>query len=227
MHGLIIIAVIGLVIGFGIFGHLQNQRRRKQLSAWAQANQLQFDAGRDGLMADGLPHFSCLHEGSQRYAYNIMRGSIKGQQTLAFDYHYATYSTDSKGRRRTNHHHFSALVLHTNLMLRPLFIRPERFLDRITEFFGYDDIDFESAQFSEEFYVKSPDRRWAFDVIHQRTMEFLLSSPRFTLQLAGHDFIVYRAKRFRPQEFDEAYKLAAGVLNRLPASLVRELQGAL
>ena len=43
------------------------------------------------------------------------------------------------------------------------------------EFFGHDDIDFESAEFSRNFYVKSSDRKWAFDILHARAMEFLLA----------------------------------------------------
>ena len=60
------------------------------------------------------------------------------------------------------------------------------------EFFGFDDIDFESDEFSREFCVKAADRRWAFDVIHQATMEFLLAAPRFTIELAGPRVMAYR-----------------------------------
>ena len=40
------------------------------------------------------------------------------------------------------------------------------------------EIEFESTEFSKEFHVKSPDRRWAFDVLSQATMEFLLALPQ-------------------------------------------------
>jgi len=118
-----------------------------------------------------------------------MEGTWSDRHLLAFDYHYETHSTDSKGHRRTNHHHFSAVILASALPLKPLFIRAEGFFDKLTEFVGFDDIDFESAEFSRKFYVKAKDRRWAYDVIHARTMEFLLSMPRFTIQFDRNNVI--------------------------------------
>ena len=120
---------------------------------------------------------------------------LNSRRIWAFDYHYETYSSSKHGRR-TNHHYFSAVIIAPNMLLKPLFIRPEHFLDKVTEFFGYDDIDFESAEFSRKFYVKSPDKKWAYDVIGQPTMEFLLAAPRFTLQFAGGGVIACHGQTF-------------------------------
>ena len=55
-----------------------------------------------------------------------------------------------------------------------LLIRPEGVFDKMAGAFGFDDIDFESAEFSRQFYVKSPDRRFAYDVVNAGMMDFLL-----------------------------------------------------
>ncbi len=136
-----------------------------------------------------------------------MHGTWQGYRILGFDYHYQTYSY-SKNGRQTHHHYFSAAILQSPVPLKPLFIRPEGFLDRVAEFLGFDDIDFESLEFSRRFYVKSPDRRWAYDVIHQRTMEFLLASPPFTVQFDRASVIVYRDRIFSPAEFEAAAEVA-------------------
>lgn len=92
----------------------------------------------------------------------------------------------------------------------------------MTEFFGVDDIDFESAQFSREFRVKSPDKKWAYDVLHQRTMEFLLSNPRFSIEFDTEHVICWRNRRFNLQTRESAIGVAEGILDRLPEYLIRE-----
>ena len=221
------VLIIGLFIlvaaAIGVYGYYRREQRRKELAAWAETRGLQFDPGRYWDMDESYPAFSCLKEGNRRYAYNVMGGKRNDRVLLAFDYHYETYSTNSKGHRQTHHHYFSAIIVETGLPLKSLVIRPEGFFDRITEFFGFDDIDFESAEFSRKFYVKSPDKRWAYDVIHQETMEFLLSSPTYTLEIDGPRVIAFRKSTFSTREFDEAIQLIEGVLDRIPQSVLQEL----
>ena len=142
------------------------------------------------------------------------------------DYHYETYSTDSKGRRTTHHHYFSAVVVETAPSLKPLFIRGESFFDKIGEFMGFDDIDFELAEFSSSFHVTAPDKRWAFDVLHQEAMEFLLNSPRFALEFHGGRVVAYRNNTFSTADFESALEVVSGLIDRLPRSVLRELQGS-
>ena len=225
MQPLIFFIFAAFVVVMIVLGAMQSARRRKQLAAWADENGWWFSEERDPYYDERYTAFDCLRQGSNRYGYNIIRGERHGRGFDAFDYHYETYSTDKKGRRQTHHHHFSAVILETQLPMKPLFIRSEGFFDKVTEFFGYDDIDFESAEFSRSFYVKSPDKKWAFDVIHQATMEFMLASPRYTLQFVGPYVIVFTGRRFDIEQFTGAMDLAGGILDRLPEYLIRELKG--
>jgi hypothetical protein len=218
----LIIGLVVLVIAIAVGSWVVGERRRRALAAWGLANGLAFSRERLPGLDARYPQFECLCRGENRYAYNTLTGAWKGRPCLAFDYHYETHSTNSKGNRQTHHHHFSAAILDSRCPLKPLFIRPERFFDKITEFFGFDDIDFESAEFSRAFFVKAPDRKWAYDVIHPRTMEFLLAMPRFNLQLAPAGAIASRGSPFRPPEFAQAVELAAGILDRLPAYVVEQ-----
>ena len=156
----------------------------------------------------------------------MLAGPERGRQVRGFDYHYETYSTDKDGGRTTHHHYFSALVFELDVYVKPLLIRSETFFDKIGEFFGADDIDFESDRFSREFFVKSPDRRWAFDVIGQSTMEFLLAAPRFTIQFGGLHVIAFRDALFEPVEFEQACQVLGGILDRIPPEVLRKLKGA-
>lgn len=222
---LIFVGIIILAIAGAIYNYYAAKRRREELRKFSRRMGLTFTPGKDYYMDNRFGLFKCLCEGSRRYAHNTMTGQLNGREIVAFDYHYETYSRDSKGRRQTHHHYFSALILNTALPLKPLFIRPEGFFDKVTEFFGYDDIDFELNEFSNKFYVKAADRKWAFDVIHQETMEFLLNCPSFTLDFQGPFVMAYRKSRFSPQEFEEAFQVTEGVIDRLPQYLIKELQG--
>ncbi len=115
-------------------------------------------------------------------------------------------ATSSGKSTQTTTYRFSYLIVHLPWHGLPdLLIRRENFLDRIAGAFGFDDIDFESAEFSRKYCVKSPNKRYAYAVIHQRMMEFLLAYevPAVDIEY-GRLCISDGSKRWEPQEF-EAY----------------------
>ena len=223
MNGLFIGIVIVIFIVIVIYSIISAAKRRKELAAWAGLKGLNYTNTKDYGMDDKYSQFGVLRKGERRYAYNIMSGNWDDLSITAFDYHYETHSRDSKGRRQTHHHHFSSVILKSDIPLKPLFIRPEGFFDKITEFFGFDDIDFESAEFSKKFFVKAGDRKWAYDVIHTRTMQYLLDNPTFTIQFDDNsNIIAYRNKKFKVEEFETAADLIKGLLDLMPGYLVKQ-----
>ena len=223
---LVFVLVAALAILFGVLSHRRELQRRHLLETFARERDLSFRFEKDHGIEDRFPLFSAFRRGDHRYGYNLMHGTRDGRSVTCFDHHHQTTTTDSKGRRHTHHHHSSAVILHAGLPLKPLFLRPEGFFDALTAMVGFDDIDFELGEFSRAFYVKSKDRRWAYDVLHQATMEFLLHAPRFHVEMAGSWLLVRREKRFSPKDFDDALAVGEGVLRRLPEYLLRDLKGA-
>ena len=220
MDGLIILLVIGVVSAVIILSILFTMERRKKMAAYAESQGWHFTPDKDKGMSDRYPSFKCLRRGHSRWAYNIMRGDRDGRDVTSFDYHYVT----GHGKNRQVHN-FSALVLQSPLTLKPLYIRPENVFDKVSDFFGKDDIDFESAEFSRKFFVKAPEKRWAYHVIHQQMMEYLLEAPSFHIQFDSRDVMVWRNRRFREQDFDEAFTLIQGMLERLPEYVKKQLEG--
>lgn len=226
------IVIVAVVIAVGIFCSAQ---RRKELAAWAAANGLSFSPASDSSMDVRFGEFSCLDEGHDRYADSIMTGEwadpddrnhplpgsgLTGLAVCAFDYHYTTGS----GKNQQTHS-FSAVVAASPLPLEPLLIRPEGVFDKVAEFFGADDIDFESAEFSRQFFVKSPDKRWAYAVVDQRMMAFLLAVPRYHVQFTRTHIMAWGSSTFSAAEFGSAVRLIRGMLERLPDYLVRQQTG--
>jgi hypothetical protein len=217
----IIVLVIVVVCLLAYFNWRQQVKRRNELSLWARLKNLSFEPENKPIDSR-VSFFKIFQRGDNRYACNLMEGQWRGRPAMCFDYHYETHSTSSKGGRQTQHHWFSAVIVQSGFPLRPLSIRPENFLDKVGEFFGADDIDFESAEFSKKFFVKSPDRKWAYDVIHQRTMEFLLASPAFRIEFSPVQVLAYRENRFDADTFQAAAETACGLLDRFPDYLVRQ-----
>lgn len=219
VEGLLFIIIpvfIVLFVVLAIHSHKKEKERRAALAAWAAQRGLHFQTEKMRGFDDEYPEFDCLRKGSGRYAYNIIAGKLEGRETKLFDYHFETHSTDSKGNRTTHHHHFSAVIVESDFPLLPLSIRPEHVFDKLSAAFGWDDIDFESAEFSRRYHVKSPDKRWAYDVIHGRIMEMLLAVRGYAFEADRRSMICIESGRFEIPEFEQALRLVGDILRQIP-----------
>ena len=219
MEVVVVLAVAGVAL---LIWHMFQvaEKRRKMLAAWAAGHGLTFDKERDKSFHSRFEGLECVNEGHSRYAYNIMRGDWGELPIVAFDYHYASGSGDDE-----SDYHFSAVIIQCPFPLKPLRVRPEGFFDKIGAFFGFDDIDFESAEFSCKFHVKAADKRWAYDIIHQRMMEYLMTKPGFSLQLDERNIIVWDNSVFDADEFEAAAVHVRNVIDLIPEYVVEQQVG--
>tara|TARA_R110000737_G_scaffold251825_2_gene261221 strand:- start:15899 stop:16681 length:783 start_codon:yes stop_codon:yes gene_type:complete len=159
------------------------------MEAFADQFGFSFVRSQDPMHDDEFSHFEIFRRGFARYAYNSIVGDIDLGEVIARlkagDFSYKTKetytTTDSKGRTRTRtrivKHHFSYMILELPFPTMPdLMIRREGIFDRIASAFGKNDIDFESAEFSKKYYVKCDSRKFAYDIVNQRMIEFLLET---------------------------------------------------
>ena len=198
----VVLAVV-LVCG-GILSHRQQEERRAALSLLASELSWQFDPTRNYDHQHEFDQFSIFTSGKSRYGYNTMRGKLTiGEDAWPAqmgDYHYQTTSGTGKNRRTTTHLLSYVLVKLPYSTVPSLTVRREHLFDRMAGFLGFDDIDFESSEFSDRFHVKSPDKRFAYDVIHPRMMEFLLAVEPHTIDLQGGFCCVYASRQFQEAE---------------------------
>ena len=180
-----LVIVVGLVVIVisAIYSMIQARKRREGLFELAQRLGLNFSAAEDYEIADRYNFLKQLAQGENRYARNVLSGTWQQNQVLAFDYHYETHSTDSKGNRTTEHHWFSFFILTLPALFPDLTIRRENFLTKVAEVFGYQDIKFESAEFSKTFCVRSPDKKFAYDVCNAKMMEYLLANRNLSIEI--------------------------------------------
>jgi hypothetical protein len=187
------IAVVMLVGGF--YSHRQQQERQQALGHLAYQMDWQFDPAKNYELDETYDAFGIFSRGASRYGYNTSSGMLAIDNRLwpavMGDYHYKTTSGTGK-QRKTTTHLFSYLVVELPFAAAGnLKIRQEQFYDRVASFVGFDDIDFELAEFSDRFHVKGSNKRFAYDVINPLMMEFLLDREPPTIHLEGQYCCIY------------------------------------
>lgn len=185
MEIVLIVAVAVAIIAAIVYGQIVKRQRRDALAALAARLGLAFAEDDDHDLAETLDFLRKLDEGSNRYVYNRLSGVYQGQEVMAFGFHYETYSHGKRGRQ-THHHHFSVVTLALPRPFPELLITPEGFFSKIAQALGYDDIDLESAEFSRAFCVRSPDKKFAYDVCHPQMMEYLLARRDLAVEFEGN-----------------------------------------
>jgi hypothetical protein len=90
------------------------------------------------------------------------------------DYHFETLEPEGKEPKPQSHVLSYVLLETPYLGLPDLYVRPKGLFEKVVNLFGFEEINFESAEFSNRFAVHSRDKRFAYDVLHPCMMEFLL-----------------------------------------------------
>ena len=188
----IVIFVIILVAGI-----ISARKRREAFRALAARLGLQYEPGKSRDMARRYKFLDKLRRGHNRYAYNILSGNYKGHDLTLFDYHYQTGSG-----KDTHHYHISFFMLHLTKSFSELVIGPEGVFSKIAQAVGYDDIDFESHEFSRKFCVRSPDKKFAYDVCNARMIEYLLSNRDFSIEIEGSVLAISFERRLKPEQIE-------------------------
>jgi hypothetical protein len=229
MQVLLIIAGVALFAVVAFYAHKAAKRRREELGALAASMGWSFDPSSDTRHDEEYAHFEIFRNGHGRRAYNTLRGAMEvGGRTCeakAGDFEYKTTSSD--GKNTTTHtHHFSYLIVHLPFVELPeLLIRREHIFDKIAGAFGFDDIDFESEAFSRRFHVKSPDKRFAYDVITPRMMEFLLAEQPPMLDIErGRCCVADGSSYWKPEAFRANMEMLRRFLDLWPEHLVTDLE---
>jgi len=220
---IVIFVLFGVLVAVMFFvSHYLAKKRREAIGAEARRLGLSFAPEKDHQLGREI-HFLDFFRGSNRYAFNRMYGDYQGYPVSCFDFHTETHSTDSKGNRRTTHHYYSIFICNLPRSFPELKIHKEGILSKLGELIGFDDIEFESAEFSRKFYVKSKDKKLAYDVVNAQMMDYLLGNDDLSIELERDILCVFFRKRLKPEELEPNLKRLIEVRKRVPDYL---LEGA-
>lgn len=219
MNGLpVFILFVAIAIAASIYSAIAARKRREGMAALASRLGLSFSTGENYSLPDQYNFLSHMNEGSNRYAFNILSGRYNQNELVAFDYHYETYTYDKNGRH-TNHYYLSFLILTLPANFPQLKISHEGLLSKVAQAFGYDDIDFESAEFSKTFCVRSPDKKFAYDVCHARMIEYLLANPDISLEINSYALAMVFTSQLAVEKMERDLQRLEEIRSLMPAYL--------
>jgi hypothetical protein len=223
-----VVAVV-LLVAAGIYlTYRAEKKRREELAALADGLGWRFYAAKDSSHDEEYAHFEIFRRGHSRVAFNTLVGGVEidGRRfyAKAGDFRYRV-TTGSGKNRRTSTYTFSYLIFHLPFATPDLLIRPEGVFDKLAGAFGFDDIDFESAEFSRRFHVKSSDRRFAYDVVHPRMMEYLLRGRAPLIDVEGGRCCLSNGRsRWQRPDFESHLRFLREFFDLWPDHLTAQLE---
>lgn len=218
---LLVVLIVGLLIWFAHLESKAKKARTRAMSATAYRLGYGFAGGETSYHEGIFAHFTELNRGHSRYAYNAMWGETEGHRIDAYDYHFAV--THSTGKSTTtSHYHRSVVMLQLPAPCPRLTVFEEDLASKIAQFAGYDDIDFESAEFSRRYCVRSENKRFAYNLITPEMMEFLMSRTGLFFEIRERLLVIVNDPQLAPSEYPLFIRRAIDIRNRIP-SLAFEL----
>jgi len=211
MQPVFIVGVLAVIVIVAIVGHLAAQKRRQAMMALAARLGLHFDPRKRRDLARRYEFIDRMRAGRDRYAFNVLSGNYQGHDVILFDYHYKTGSG-----KDTHHHYLSFFILRLPISVPELVIGPEGFFSKVAQAVGYDDIDFESHEFSRKFCVRSRDKKFAYDVCNAQMIEFLLSNTDLTMEMELDSLAVSFRRRLRPEQIESNLQRLVAVRSLMP-----------
>ena len=116
-------------------------------------------------------------------------------------------------------HNLSFFILTLPAVFPDLTIRRENFFTKVAEVFGYQDIKFESAEFSKAFCVRSPDKKFAYDVCNAKMMEYLLANRDLSVEIENQVLALAFNTRLSVEQVESNLQRLVEIRSRLPEYL--------
>ena len=217
MEVLIIVLIVTLIPLAIWWSWYAKKKRRELMAGIAREMGGRFHEDDPFGLADRYEgQFPTLNTGSRRYAFNVVNGTWEERPFWLFDHHYETYSHNKNGRQ-THHHYRTFLLSRHDLDLGNLDVRPEGLFDKMKAAFGFDDVDFESAEFSRKWHIGAENRQFAYQVFHPRMIEYFLTLRDFRLFTRGpHALYRVGSGQMNAEEMGRVFRYADGFHERLP-----------
>ncbi|APU17915.1 MULTISPECIES: hypothetical protein [Actinoalloteichus] len=215
--GVLTILAFGLLIlGIFLLGRYLQRRKRAEFQAWADAHGWSYRP-RDDRWAG---HFRAplFHRGHRRGAHHVVEGSHRGRRLVVFEYFYVERQGSGKNRRNVTYR-FAVASVFTPAPRPTLEVSREHVGHRLLGVFGVKDLQLESEEFNRAFRIQTEDDRFAYDILHPRTMEWMLGDERFKalpFRIDNGDLMSWRQGRLRPADIAPLATFVVDILERVP-----------
>ncbi len=218
-NGWFVILFILFVAAISIVAGIAALRRRKELAELARRKGLLY-SHYDGFNLPNLyGETNLCGQGRSKKASNLIYGRVADGELRYFDYRYTV------GSGKNSHTYYkSACAVQTGYRFAPMLIRPEHMFDKVAGFFGFEDIDLDLGEFNRKFFVRCADKKFAYDVLSQRAMQFLLDRGGVSLEMRWNYCILYFNGTLKVDKVERLIDDAVDFIALLP-NYLREERG--
>ncbi|MHC5054299.1 MAG: hypothetical protein ACYTKD_06235 [Planctomycetota bacterium] len=218
----LIFILIACAVGFFIwFAYYLERIRREAMAALAARLGYDFSAGDPWDIPDRHDFTDLFSRGHSRRAWNVINGERDGVRVMLFDYRYTTGS----GKNKSTHSRTPVVLEMPGQDFPGFYLRREGFFDKVAAAVGFDDIDFESNEFSKRYYVKCADKRFAYDVVNARQMEFLLELDDMNVEMAGDSLVFHLESKLEPDGLEWLHGAALEFVSNIPGFALERTGG--
>lgn len=195
--------LIGPMVGFFYYEGRKAALRRRRLAARLG---LRYSA-KDPVHLDRLPLPSFSRSGSHKITH-VAWGMLDDRMTYVFDYAHA-------GPMQRGSETSLGILIKLELDAEPLLAVRRGMASSPGAADLGSDVTFESDEFNRRIRVECRDSRFAYALIDQRMMEWLMRAPLATYQCGGSAFMVL-VSAIRAQELERTMALARSFVDQIP-----------
>lgn len=207
-----IVFIVGVVIVAVIVSRKRAQERTRQLASVAPLLGWQFSEAAGLNWIPNLEKFALFSQGHSKSISNALYGEIEGVKAAVFDYHY----TVGSGKNQSTFNQSVVYFEPHNLNLPFFSLRPEHFLHKLIEAFGYQDIDFGNRPtFSSKYLLRGPDEQAVRNLFNDALLGFYEMNLGLSADGGGNQLFIFQQNYRQPPEQIQSTVNAALQLQRL------------
>jgi len=194
MNAWVIVGVVAFLATFAAFivaGVAGAKKRVAALRELAVAHGFAFDETAGGVV-EALSTFPLFQQGSRRAASNLLSRGNGADSVWVLDYRY----TIGGGKNRHTVHQVVVAFPYLDASLPEFQLRPENFLHKIGQVFGYQDIDLaDQPAFSKRFLLRGPDVGTIQMLFDEPTVQVFDAVEPLCIEGGGSCLLFYIPKR--------------------------------
>jgi hypothetical protein len=176
----------------------ERAQKLRELAArlgWTYLEEVDFGAVPD------LDRFELFTSGRSKRLSNLLTSPAGERRAILFDYKYVT------GSGKSSHTHRQTVFYATSeeLDLPAFSLRPENFLHRFAQLFGYQDLDFaERPEFSRLFLLRGENEARVRDAFSEGVLRFFEDRPGNCAAAIGGELLLWKPGKYATPEEAEA-----------------------
>jgi hypothetical protein len=145
------------------------------------------------------PDLRIFNVGRSKKIKNSFSINFNNSKIYFFNYNYTT-----GGGKSSTTYILTIAVFKSAKNIPQFYLRPERFFDKISEFFGYNDIDFKHRpEFSKKYYLKSNDEYSVINIFNDELLEFFETHPDYYVESNNGYIAIYRYEFVEPEKYPD------------------------